>query len=378
MNLQTELERVREYSNGTAQPPSNEANTCDWIIRPLLLQCGYNYHDIHAQGHDAAGNIPDYTILPKTDHTWFLEAKKWQENITDTHVNQAANYVNTTAKRWFVVSNGREWRLYDNYNVQVPPPNRLVTSARLECATELDDLLAALSKTAVQSGALDKYALNTRLATLLNYELAISNSDVIQAITKTCKGKSGLSAVTSANVMAYFQAITINTAPPVPPTQTPTVDVQSPVKTISASTLPFTSSKSMSVSPPAGTYTLSEMLEIGKAIEKMKRVELLFPNGESRHVVSWRDIARGVVEWLFDRNKIPNIPFRGIKGGDHCLINTTSVHPDGTEMIATWQIVKGQTFYVDMNRGGVAFVECLNTLCKEVGEAPEGFRVTLQ
>ena len=136
MNLQTELERVREYLTGANPPPSNEANTCDWVIRPLLLQCGYHYHDIHAQGHDAAGGIPDYTILPNTPQTWFLEAKKWQETLSDTHVNQAANYVNTTAKRWFVVSNGREWRLYDNHNVQVTPAERLVVRARLDCGTE--------------------------------------------------------------------------------------------------------------------------------------------------------------------------------------------------------------------------------------------------
>ena len=86
MNLQTELERVREYLTGANPPPANEANTCDWVILPLLRHCGYHYHDIHAQGHDAAGGIPDYTILPNTAQTWYLEAKKWSgESVGYAH-----------------------------------------------------------------------------------------------------------------------------------------------------------------------------------------------------------------------------------------------------------------------------------------------------
>ena len=102
----------------------------------------------------------------------------------------------------------------------------VVVKARLDCGTELEDLLAALSKASVQSGALETYALKTRLHALLRHELATPNSDVIQAITKVCKGKSGLSAVTSANVATYFHALSTGTAPSVP--STPTVSTPIP------------------------------------------------------------------------------------------------------------------------------------------------------
>ena len=367
MNLQTELERVREYGAGVNPPPTNEANTCDWIIRPLLLQCGYNYHDIHAQGHDAAGNIPDYTILPNTPHTWFLEAKKWQENITDTHVNQAANYVNTTAKRWFVVSNGREWRLYDNHIVQVPPSNRLVAAARFDCGTELEDLLTALSKSSAQSGELEKYALQTALNTTLQQELAAPTSDVVQAIVSALKSKNGLYAVTPHAVVAYFYALqTSSDISSVPPQSSPVPGS------------PLIQPTPGSASSPTNGLTLPELLAEGSATQGLKLVSLTYPNGSTKPVVTWRDVTLGVTEWLFAHGKAPQLPFRGQKGGQRCLINTTPFHLNGKDMTNKTLDINGQVIYVHVNRSSADFLRCLISLCKEVGEPPEGFRVKLQ
>src|SRR5438128_1992900 len=96
MSIQGVLERIRGYlTNNAEKRPSNEPNTCGWVIRPLLYQCGYDYHDIDEQAHDGAGNIPDFTLLPDTEHMWFLEAKAWQAKLTDAHVIQAMNYAHT-------------------------------------------------------------------------------------------------------------------------------------------------------------------------------------------------------------------------------------------------------------------------------------------
>lgn len=367
MNLQTELERVREYSMGTAPPPSNEANTCDWIIRPLLQQCGYNYHDIHAQGHDAAGNIPDYTILPNSPHTWFLEAKAWQVSITDTHVNQAANYVNTTAKRWFVVSNGREWRLYDNHIVQVPPSNRLVVAARLDCGTELEDLLTALSKPSVQAGKLEQYALQTALNTTLQQELAALTSDVVQAIVNALKTKSGLYAVTPDAVVDYFHGGQVALLTCLP-TQQPSA----------AFIVPSVHPTSKPSQPSVADVTLPEMMKMGEAVEGRKPQVLTFPDGTSKPISSWRNMATGIIEWLFTRGKVPPLPFIGGKGNKCYLISSTPVHPNGKSMKHTKININGHVYLIDIVRSSRNYVSHLNTLCKEVGESPEGFRVTLQ
>src|SRR5690348_16922462 len=132
MPMQEELERIRGYLTNANARPSNEANTCHWIVSPLLRQCGYDYHEIDVQAHDAAGKFPDYAILPNTSHTWFLEAKAWSESLADTHVIQALNYAHTKGRRWVVLSNGREWRLYDDHIIGMEPADRLIAVARLD------------------------------------------------------------------------------------------------------------------------------------------------------------------------------------------------------------------------------------------------------
>jgi predicted type IV restriction endonuclease len=92
----------------------NEACTCQWIIMPLLQAAGYSLYDIQPQQTDPAGKIPDYTILPDSEHTWFLEAKAWGVALNDQHAQQALIYAYTNNRRWVVLTNGREWRLYDN------------------------------------------------------------------------------------------------------------------------------------------------------------------------------------------------------------------------------------------------------------------------
>jgi len=363
MTLIDELKRVREYL--TNPPPANEANTCSWVIHPLLRQCEYDFHDIHEQGHDAAGNIPDYTLLPNDSYTWFLEAKAWQANITDIHINQAANYVNTTATRWFVVSNGREWRLYDNRLNTVTPPERLIATAKLDCGTQLEELLGALSKGSVQSGGLEKYARHTRLNVVLNVELNTPNSTVIQAIVNVLKGKSGLPDITRTDVTEYFHALHKISGTPLLPPKTPSAKIVMPSITSPAS-------------PPVSGYTLPKLIEMGDLIEGKKPQLLTFPDATNKLVFSWRDMAEKIIEWLFVRNKIPSLPFIGGKGNKCYLISTTPLHPTGNKMNCMALNVKGRIYYIDRTRSAVNYVSRFNALCQEVGEPPEGFCVTLK
>ncbi len=367
MNLQTELERVREYLTNVDKRPTNEANTCGKIITPLLLQCGYHHDDIHEQGHDAGGNIPDYTFLPNTPHTWFLEAKAWQSNFTETHVIQATGYPHAQGKRWVVLSNGREWRLYDNYNVQVPPPNRLVATARLGHGTELEDLLTALSKEAVQGGGLEKFVLQTVLSTTLQQELALSTSDVILAIVNALKVKSSISTITPDAVVSYFHALQTNATALPPPVQPSIVPVATPTQAVPASP-----------ASPADVLNLLQLAAASAAIKGKKPLLVAFPDGSSRSVSTWRDVTTEIVSWLFPRWKAPVIPFYGNKSKKYYFINTSPVHPTNKPMHNRTINIDSNVYYIDTGKFVRDQLHCLYELCKEVGEAPEGFRVTLQ
>ncbi|MBI3912427.1 MAG: hypothetical protein HY320_16020 [Armatimonadetes bacterium] len=143
MSLKDEIVRVAECKT---HPPPNESCTCEWVILPLLWKAGYERHEIMSRVSDAAGKYPDYTILPGTACTWYLEAKDWNKELqNDQDLFQATNYAHTKGHRWVVLSNGREWRLYDDHIQGVEAPQRLVAVARLD-EDELEQFLTALGR----------------------------------------------------------------------------------------------------------------------------------------------------------------------------------------------------------------------------------------
>lgn len=139
-------------------PPPNEASTCERVILPLLWASGYAKRDILSHATDSGGGIPDYTIFPKDDeHRFFLEAKAWSVALEDDHARQALNYANNDGKQWVVLTNGQEWRLYDNH-IHGLPDERMVAVMHLEDRAEAGAFLAAIGKESVCAGKLGDYA----------------------------------------------------------------------------------------------------------------------------------------------------------------------------------------------------------------------------
>jgi predicted type IV restriction endonuclease len=147
--------------------PENESNTCDHIILPLLREMGYLRRDIRSRAADAAGKYPDYTILPDTPHTWFLEAKGWKERLDSRDADQAINYAHRQGKRWVVLTNGRNWRLYDDHIQSVSNVERLVAEASIDNEEEFLDLLETLNKESIVSGAIERSVVATQLRGVL-------------------------------------------------------------------------------------------------------------------------------------------------------------------------------------------------------------------
>lgn len=140
-------------------PPSNESSTCDWVILPLLRSTGYALRDILPRSLDHAGKFPDYTVLPQdVEHSFFVEAKAWSIDLEDSHAIQSLNYANQNGKKWVVLTNGREWRLYNN-DIRGLPEEKLVAVAVLGTEnTSLARFLAAIGKQSIQNGMLAQFA----------------------------------------------------------------------------------------------------------------------------------------------------------------------------------------------------------------------------
>ncbi len=198
MNLSEAIEKARLCEGN---PPPNESCTCDWVIVPILHSLGYDHFDIVSRGADNQNQFPDYTILKGTSCEWFLEAKAWSVHLADNHAGQALNYANQNGRRWVVLSNGKEWRLYDN-DIRGTSAEKLVAMARLSNDEEIRPFLDSISKDSVTSGRLEVQAQGFRLASTLNAQMKDADSDVVKAIAKALRSK-GLS-VKTGDVVGWF------------------------------------------------------------------------------------------------------------------------------------------------------------------------------
>ena len=238
MDIQTAISDTQQF---VSDPPPNESSTCEWIIVPLLLAAGYMRRDILPRASDNNRQFPDYTLLPQDpEHTWFLEAKAWSVLLEDRHAHQSLNYANQNGKRWVILSNGREWRLYDN-DIRGLPSDKLVVEAHLEDSENLSSLLLAIGKDAILSGSLEDFADRQRqereqraeetrqrrekeiwaaqrerderergalLATLLPERLSDEGSSLLRAMCDALSSETGLEGIKTVDLARYFRELT--------------------------------------------------------------------------------------------------------------------------------------------------------------------------
>lgn len=203
--MRDQLIRAVETARKAATPPPlNEQETCFRIIDPLWKPMGYDPQDVRIQDRDNAGQKPDYTILPGSgEATWFLEAKAWSVTLQDNHAIQAVNYANTQGRRWVVLTNGREWRLYDN-------DSRGDIKVKLACVARLDEedivgLLEALSRPSIESRRLEDFVRNARLYNTLSSQILRTDSEVTRAVVKALRNMDGMSRVTADDVVGFWR-----------------------------------------------------------------------------------------------------------------------------------------------------------------------------
>ncbi|MFB3891734.1 MAG: hypothetical protein ACE15C_06895 [Phycisphaerae bacterium] len=235
MDLREAIEEARQR---VTDPPPNESTTCDWIILPLLRAAGYAVREIVSRDADAQRGFPDYTVLPKDGpHTFYVEAKAWNVNLEDGHAAQTINYANSNGKRWAVLTNGRQWRLYDN-DIRGLPAEKLVAQAGLEEAdqTRMLAFLTAIGKDSVCSGRLAPYAeqevkrradeertrkdkeddarRRERLAGIIEKEIVEAGSPLVGVLLAHLRTREGLADLTADDLSRFFQGIEGGTSEP--------------------------------------------------------------------------------------------------------------------------------------------------------------------
>lgn len=299
--MQDELADAVNLAITASQPaPSNEQETCFRIIDPLLRAMGYGPQEIKIQEKDHANQKPDYTILGDApEFTWFLEAKAWSINLDDNHAIQAVNYANTQGKRWVVLSNGREWRLYDNHLIGTVDTKH-ACSAKLELES-FPSLLKALSKASMQQGKLEDFVRNGRLYIQLSSQISCEDSDVIKAIVKALKNAPGLSNVRPADIVGFFSDYS---APPpsrlVPP---PSGLPQARTATAPANV----------INSGGGSHQHKLGSLASHVITKAKPCGLVLPSGTQIPVHFWKDVAVELATYALQNGQSLSPPiYRGL------------------------------------------------------------------
>jgi len=351
--IKEEIEHIRnEIEQG--KPPQNEAHTCIVVINPLIYASGYTSLDVLPSGTDAAGSKPDYTVMPYTEYKWYIEAKDWSVQLKPDHVTQALNYANQNGKKWVVLTNGEEWRLYDN-SIMGESKDKEVCTARLDNPDELAELLTALSKDSVESGGLEEFAKRARARKVLDCELKDEKSQVVNAIVNVLK-KEGIPGVKPADVAGYFMSIFRENREQVE--QKPSITNEP---------------------KPDGTFNLVELSK--KYLNYSKPETVYFPGGSSVNVSSWKDATIKIVEHIFSIKGVPKLPFKsGGEGGFRCFLNSEPVYHSDGEPMKLYGVIdhQGMKVYVDIKRSASNFIRQLIGLCKAAELPPEDFRIDVE
>lgn len=341
-------------------PPPNESTTCDWVIVPLLRAAGYATREVVSRLADNNGQFPDYCILPDSPHIWFLEAKDWKSALDDRHAQQALNYANNGGHRWVVLTNGRQWRLYDNY-VHGPAAKKHVVDVELADLPAAEGLLTALGKTGVTTGALEAYARTSRLKSALAEQLKDENSDVLRAIWNVVRKQPGLSDLTRKELAAYLQQPATPGAPPQPQPAVKPPKVDHPPRNEEAA-------ESVDVG-------LDELAGNPKYMTNRRPLEVVFPDGARLQVDSWTAVVVGILKWFGERDRLPPLPYKGRSTGSRWLLNTTADHPDRPMKRSIRLTFGGRDVYLDANRSPLDFSYRLRDLCEDAGEPLSNIRV---
>ncbi len=358
MSTKDDIEqKVRDIIQLYDDPPTNEADTCYRVIEPLLESTGYKKNQIKKQDMDAAGKSPDYTVLPDTPYTWYLEAKTWNQPLNDDNVVQALNYANHNGKCWVVLSNGQEWRLYDN-RIQGTSARKLQAKSNLKDEASIIDLLQALSYDSVRCGDLERYVGRSYLSQTMETELQDAGSVLIKQIFKELRKREGLNNITLEDVADYFKAR----------------------KGLSPhSTTPIGIPPAEQGSPQSSTeYTLAK---VGTVSTGRKPAAYLLPEtADWISVHNWTDLVKHIGEWAAGKGKLPSVPYQQGRSEKRYILNMIPKHANGKEMREPRDFQhNSRTIFIETSAATPKWnCDMLAQLCRDCGLDPDTVKVRIR
>ncbi|NUL83283.1 MAG: hypothetical protein HUU60_11260 [Armatimonadetes bacterium] len=213
MGILDQVSRViKEASEHQGFHEFSEADTCEQIILPLMEIAGYSRRQRRAQVSIPGSGYIDY-VIDADGEPIVVEAKRCSAVLQDRDVIQALNYANANGGRWAILTNGTEWRLYDNA-IQGAAPRKQVWLVKTE--EDLAELISALGPSSVVSGGLERIVEGKRLAIWLKEQLCNAESEVIAAVVKVANSN-GFKKVKANDIVAVLSNAKMLPPLPLPP-----------------------------------------------------------------------------------------------------------------------------------------------------------------
>ena len=164
-------------------PRLDESNTKMRIITPLLRGLGWDIYGGEVQTEYDIGQYGskrirvDYALFWRGAPIVFVEAKSLGTDLNDDHAGQATSYARLQQVGWCILTNGRQWRVY-NAGWGREPKNTLFEIIELDPEGDLPQRLLALSKRSVTSGDLDKLGQKSRFSQRVRASLSSALPDL--------------------------------------------------------------------------------------------------------------------------------------------------------------------------------------------------------
>lgn len=138
-----------------------EADTIRILIMPVLRALGWNTEEpseVKSEYRTRSGDNPvDCALFIEDRPCLFIEAKSLREDVRKRSlIAQTLSYASVSGVRWCVLTNGREWNLYNTHH-QADASEKLFFSVDLTSSGPEDiRCLSLLSRTSLGSNRLDQ------------------------------------------------------------------------------------------------------------------------------------------------------------------------------------------------------------------------------
>lgn len=148
--------------HGSQARPVGEQNTKAGLIEPILETLGWDVSDpdeVHREYRRLPSDNPvDYALLLVGTPRVLVEAKGVTENLDDPRwANQTVAYATAAGVNWVVLTNGKEWRIF-NAHAPVPLERKLFRTVRLgERSDTTLPVLGLLSKDSIEANRIEGF-----------------------------------------------------------------------------------------------------------------------------------------------------------------------------------------------------------------------------